>query len=304
METPVGNEPNTSKPKTVAERVRAYRKRKKENDPEYQARENKRIADLKRSQQASLTEDEKQLKQEKHAKRVKMWRLQKKLEKQQAAVENEAKTPRSAYKTPQSFGKAVRRLQVQLPSSPRKQVAAVAGLAKRVGLQLFQKMNERLGSRTKRGLTEDDENLIKNFFFRTDIVYTAPGLKEEMTVWECGKKLKLRKYYLVMYLKKTYELFKRTHPDVKVGFSKFASLRPVNVMLLKDQSPDQCKCRIHENFTLKLAGLKIDYDEKFWPGVLCCDESELESPCWLGTCETCKSGSCIVLNQEDDEMVS
>ena len=105
-----------------------------------------------------------------------------------------------------------------------------------------------------------------------------------------------------MYLRETFELFKRAHPEVKVGFSKFASLRPVNVLLLKDQSPDQCKCKIHENFILKLTGLKIDYNEKFWPGILCCDDKELDSSCWLGTCPACKSGS-LVVNQEDDQVV-
>ena len=35
-----------------------------------------------------------------------------------------------------------------------------------------------------------------------------------------------------MFLKEVYELFKQSNPDITVGFSKFASLRPVNVLLL------------------------------------------------------------------------
>ena len=32
-------------------------------------------------------------------------------------------------------------------------------------------------------------------------------------------------------------------------------------------------------------------------------DNELDSPCWLGTCETCKSGCRLILDQEDHEIV-
>ena len=37
---------------------------------------------------------------------------------------------------------------------------------------------------------------IVNFYYHSDIVYTAPGLKDEMTVWTETGKTKIRKYYL------------------------------------------------------------------------------------------------------------
>ena len=86
-------------------------------------------------------------------------------------------------------------------------------------------------------------------------------MHDEMTVWENGIKSKCRKYYLIMFLKEVYELFKQCYPDITVGFSKFASLRPANGLLLKDQHPHICKCEIHENFLLKIKGLGITYDE-------------------------------------------
>ena len=75
-----------------------------------------------------------------------------------------------------------------------------------------------------------------------------------------------------MFLKAVYELFKQFYPDITVGFSKFASLRSANVLLLKDQHPDMGNCEIHVNFLLKIKGLGITYDEHFWPSILC-DES-------------------------------
>ena len=94
-------------------------------------------------------------------------------------------------------------------------------------------------------------------------------MHDEMIVLENGIKSKCRKYYLIMFLKEVYELFKQSYPDITVGLSKFASLRPANVLLLKDQHPD--KYEINENFLLKIKGLGITYDEHFWPSFLCDD---------------------------------
>ena len=99
-------------------------------------------------------------------------------------------------------------------------------------------------------LPEETTTLVKQFFFQTNIVYTSPGLKDEMVYWEAGKKVKLRKYYLGVTLKEAYAIFSEEHPTVKIGFSKFSQLRPVNVMLLKNAPNDQCKCIHHENFRL------------------------------------------------------
>ena len=89
--------------------------------------------------------------------------------------------------------------------------------------------------RMLRGAPPLDVNVIgkvKEFFMRSDIVYTCPGIKDQVTVWDDdGNKTKLRKYYLLMHVKEVYALFKSEHPDIKIGFSKFAELRPKNVLL-------------------------------------------------------------------------
>ena len=36
---------------------------------------------------------------------------------------------------------------------------------------------------------------VTEFYYRPDISYTMPGMKDEMTVWKQGKKTKMRKYY-------------------------------------------------------------------------------------------------------------
>ena len=134
----------------------------------------------------------------------------------------------------QSLGKAIRKLDNNLPKSPTKQRAVVNGLAKRVGMELSPKITHNHGQRINQSFTEESKKLITDFYVNTDVVYTMPGMHDETTVWENGIKSKCRKYYLITFLKEAYELFKQSYPDITVGFSKFASLRPVNVLLLKD----------------------------------------------------------------------
>lgn len=90
-----------------------------------------------------------------------------------------------------------------------------------------------------------------------DIVYTAPGMKDFITVWENDKKQRLRKYYSTAYLCEAHSIFKAKHPDVTIGYPAFCKKKPQNVLLLKNTPLDQCRCEKHENFFFKLTALKI-----------------------------------------------
>ena len=95
-------------------------------------------------------------------------------------------------------------------------------------------------------------------------------MNDEITVWtKNGSKEKMRKYYLTMYLKEAHAIFTELYQESKISFSKFCSLKPKNVLLLKRQPLDQCKCETHENFRLKLAALDVNIDHHFWSGILC-----------------------------------
>ena len=116
-----------------------------------------------------------------------------------------------------------------------------------------------------KGLSKEIKDKVINFYYRSDTVYTAPGLKDETTVWTEAGKTKMRKYYLTMYLREMFAMFKAENQDCEIGFSLFASLRPINVLLLKNQYLDQCKCSVHENSYLLLNALGINIDKiSFW----------------------------------------
>lgn len=102
---------------------------------------------------------------------------------------------------------------------------------------------------------------VTQFYFCPDIIYTMPGMADEMTVWENGKKTKLRKYFLTMFLREAFQIFTKANPKFETKFKKFCSLRPKNVLLLKHTPSDQCKCQIHENMFLRFQALGIDHKD-------------------------------------------
>ena len=158
---------------------------------------------------------------------VSLFRLHKKL-RQQEIIESLPIKSGKGFKMPQSLGKAIQKLDNNLPKSPTKQRAVVNGLAKRVGLELSPKITHNHGQRINQRFTEENKKLITDFYVNTDVVYTMLGMDDEMTVCKNGIKSKRRKYYLIMFLKEIYELFKQSYPDITVRFSKFASLRSAN----------------------------------------------------------------------------
>lgn len=140
-------------------------------------------------------------------------------------------------------------------------------MAKRIGLNLLSKFNDNLSQTAD--FTQSDKSVVE-IYYNSDIVYTMPGLKDEMVVWEKGERKKMRKHYLTIFFREAYAMYKNTVTEDKlVGLSKFCSLRSKNVLLLKNTPMDQCKCKHHENFQLMLKALKVNYDGGWWEDVLC-----------------------------------
>ena len=134
-----------------------------------------------------------------------------------------------SFKSPQSFGKAVKRTLITLPKSPGKKRAIIVKLATIEGLKVAMERKKKEESETKAA--------VSSFFGRSDVVYTCPGLKDEVIVYIDGKE-KLRKKYLTMFLREAYGMFQDIHPDIKIGFSTFCKERPKNVLLLHETPAD------------------------------------------------------------------
>ena len=73
-------------------------------------------------------------------------------------------------------------------------------------------------------------NKIKKIYFDDEFSRQLPGKKDSVSIGRnnhCAKRLLLcKKRLLLCNLKELYATYRCTYPEDKIGFSKFASLRP------------------------------------------------------------------------------
>ena len=83
--------------------------------------------------------------------------------------------------------------------------------------------------------------LIRRFYCHDDISRVMPGNKDYISVRnEDGAKIHVQKWLVLCNLMEAYQQFKLLHSGVKVGFFKFAQLKPKDVFWLVKQEPTQC----------------------------------------------------------------
>lgn len=118
----------------------------------------------------------------------------------------------------------------------------------------------------------------------------SPGKKDFVVSRQNGKKEHLQKRHLLFSLKEVHALFLRENPTIKIGLSKFSSLRPVNVLLSANMPRNVCLCQYHENIKLICDCLskKIPdfptYSGDFVDNFVCSSDAE---ECMLGKCIKC-----------------
>ena len=172
-----------------------------------------------------------------------------------------------------------------LPQSPRKRKAVVFKLAHASGF-----LRKKKCTRGNRGLPKETVNLVKVFFQLDSISRQAPGRKDFVTVRENNTKHHIQKRHLLWSLRECYSILMKENPTTEIGFSKFCSLRPVNVLLSADMPRGVCLCKYHENIKMLCESLHKEIDDfpmysgTFAENFVCRPESEL---CMLGKCKKC-----------------
>ena len=162
--------------------------------------------------------------------RVCKYRLLKKAEavaKQKVQVDEAGEV---AYSTPQALGKAVGEVKHHLPiKSPRKRKAVITKLASSSGIQIAKRRKVANGGNLK--LSPEVAKKVESFYDLDSISRQTAGRKEFVITREGGKKQHLQKRHLLYSLKEVHSLFLKENPSIKIGLSKFCSLRPVNVLV-------------------------------------------------------------------------
>ncbi|KAG8182810.1 hypothetical protein JTE90_003483 [Oedothorax gibbosus] len=174
--------------KNNAKQKRYYEK--KLNDPNFKEKERLRQKKIRNAKSKIMTKKEKRKQMEAARERQRKCRASKKTKDvmQCSSLNSTVAQEASPYRVPQTLGKAVKKSWNALPCSPRKQKVVVSNLAKKVGLKLQQ---EKEPSSSGQDIEKSDNELaelVVEFLCRTDIVYTAPGMHDEITIWEDGEK--------------------------------------------------------------------------------------------------------------------
>jgi hypothetical protein len=85
----------------------------------------------------------------------------------------------------------------------------------------------------KKGKLVDEQvvRIVKGFYPSEEISRIMPGKKDVVSVMIDGERKHLQKHLVLCNLKEAYTNFKEKYPNLKVGFSKFAELRPKQCVL-------------------------------------------------------------------------
>ena len=104
------------------------------------------------------------------------------------------------------------------------------------------------------------------------------------------KKQRVQKHYMLTTVKEAHAMFKECHPDIDLSYSKFAKLRPPQVLLEGNIPHNSCLCKYHENIRLLLdclrkAGHEVTTSFRDFIGLCLCDQTR--GNCMSGKCRDC-----------------
>nr|CCQ71355.1 hypothetical protein CcPL6.027 [Cotesia congregata] len=129
---------------------------------------------------------------------------------------------------------------------------------------------------SKLGRTITHQMLLKIENFYNDDEYSALmlGMKDFVSVQNNdGNRVHVQKRLVLSNLKELYQCFREINPTEKIGFSKFASLRPKHCVLARASGTHTiCVCTIHQNFNDCL-------------DMIICETPSVQ--CYLGGCNNC-----------------
>ena len=114
-----------------------------------------------------------------------------------------------------------------------------------------------------KSLPESTVQLVKKFNCHDDISRVMPGKKDFLLVRnKTGEKEHHQKRLVLCNLTEAY---KTLHPDIKVGFSKFAELKSKECVLAGATGTHSvCVCTIHQTVKLMMAGGQLEALTKGW----------------------------------------
>ena len=107
-------------------------------------------------------------------------------------------------------------------------------------------------------LSQATISLVQAFYKLDEVSRIMPGKKDFVSIRKDNQHAHVQKRLMLGNLKELYQEFKEKHPTDKIGFSKFADLRPKHCILAGASGTHTvCVCTIHQNVKLMMIGGKI-----------------------------------------------
>ena len=277
---------------STAKERQAKRRAKIKADPElYRAhllKDRERKKCQRKAQKEKMSKQQLEEHQLKERLRVKNYRSKK------SAKPTSSTHQETLYRSRQALGKAIKRLEHSLPSSPRKQRFVVEKIARSVGVPVCSSKNSISVE------SEEKRELVHSFYRTDDISWQAPGRKDCVIIHETtkeGDRIKSTQQvrYMMMSLREAYNKFTEQQSTTKMSLTIFCELRPLNVKLF-DHLPHQvCLCSYHENAQLLLVALRehtsLSTEFSFFIEQVTCDATSKK-------CMTQERSTCVDLINE------
>lgn len=136
-----------------------------------------------------------------------------------------------------------------------------------------------------------------DFYNDDEMSSVMPGKKDFISLRnDDGSKVQVQKRLVLCNLKELHKIFKSRFPQIEIGFSSFASLRPKHCILAGGSGTHTvCVCSIHQNIKLMILGGKLcrltegsnlpvgTYNDCL--NAIVCEEPTTE--CYFNTCANC-----------------
>ena len=138
-------------------------------------------------------------------------------------------------------------------------------------------------------LSEKTVNSVLEFYQNDEYSRQLPGKKDCVSI---GKNVHVSKRLILCNLKELYTAFKDKHPDLKISFSKFASLRPKWCITVGPKGTHSvCVCTAHQNVKLLLSSVNLSKDYHELLELIVCNRNSKE---WMiHCCESCPGVSAV-----------
>lgn len=151
-------------------------------------------------------------------------------------------------------------------------------------------MSKRIGS-TK--LNEETLKIVQDFYRSDDVSRACAGKREYVRYNENMEKVTIQRRLVLMNLNEAYQLFKTENPNEKIGFSKFAAIRPPECTLALETygTHTTCVCSYHQNVkliteSLQRNGFSPDVKNfQHWLNIMLCENKTFK--CHTNECSTC-----------------